>query len=429
MVKNMAENRNEKVFPRKMFQILKKQSKDRKISLILGARQTGKTTLLKQLYFELSKTNKCLFLDLDILSNYEKVSSFETLLSTIKINAYKENQKNFFFLFLDEFQKYPTMTKIMKNVYDNLGNVKIYASGSSSLSIKNQIQESLAGRKKINELFPLDFEEFLWFKCKEKIVKNLANISELYGENLHASLKEYYKLLEEFLIFGGYPEIALKSTKEEKIEVLTSIFDLYIKKDLVEYLNIEKILEMKKLIEFLAVNNGRKIKYEELSRSTSLKFNEIKKYIEILKETYIIEILKPFYTNKNKEIIKIPKIYFVDNGVRNFFIKNFNDLVLRDDSGFLFEGFVISEILKKGIRNLKFWQDKNGNEVDIIIENVYPVPIEVKFKKKLKSEDFRGIETFLREYPKTKKSYLINLNSQKIFKKIKLTLPYFLKSF
>ena len=230
---------------------------------------------------------------------------------------------------------------------------------------------------------------------------------------MHSSLKEYYALLEEFLIFGGYPEVALKSTKEEKIEVLSSIFDLYVKKDLVEYLNMEKILETKKLIEFLAVNNGQKIKYEALSAITSLTFNEIKRQIEILSETYVIEVLRPFYTNKNKEIVKIPKIYFVDPGVRNFFINNFNGLALRNDYGFLFEGFVISELLKKGTRNLKFWQDKNGNEVDIIIEGTGLIPIEVKFKQNLKSEDFRGIEAFLKEYTKVKKSYLINLNFKK----------------
>ncbi|MEK6972738.1 MAG: ATP-binding protein [archaeon] len=420
----MLENKNGKFFPRKLFSPLLSLARDKKVSLILGARQTGKTTLLKQLYLEFSKANKCLFLDLDVLSNYEKVSTFEKLLNTIKVNEYAEDQKDFFFLFLDEFQKYPSMTKIMKNVYDNLDNVKIYASGSSSVTIKDQVQESLAGRKRIIELFPLDFEEFLWFKQRHKLAKNLLNISKLKGRDLHSSLKEYYALLEEFLIFGGYPEVALKSTKEEKIEVLSSIFDLYVKKDLVEYLNMEKILETKKLIEFLAVNNGQKIKYEALSAITSLTFNEIKRQIEILSETYVIEVLRPFYTNKNKEIVKIPKIYFVDPGVRNFFINNFNGLALRNDYGFLFEGFVISELLKKGTRNLKFWQDKNGNEVDIIIEGTGLIPIEVKFKQNLKSEDFRGIEAFLKEYTKVKKSYLINLNFQKTQRKIKFILPY-----
>ena len=413
------------MLPRKIFKRLKEQAKDKKIALLLGARQVGKTTLLKELYLELSQSNRCLFLDLDILSNYEKVSTFENLINTIKLNGYKEEQNEFFYLFLDEFQRYPAIAKIMKNVYDNFNNVKIYASGSSSLAIKSQIQESLAGRKKINEIFPLDFEEFLWFKQNDKLLTNFLNINGLKGENLYSSLKEFNGLLKEFLVFGGYPEAVLKTSKEGKTEVLSSIFDLYVKKDLLEYLNIEKILDIKKLIEFLAVNNGKKIKYEEISKLTSLKFNETKRYLEMLRETYIVEILRPFYTNKNKEIVKIPKIYFIDNGVRNFFINNFNELSLRDDSGFLFEGFVLSEFLKKGIKNIRFWQDKNGNEVDMLFEeNSILTPIEVKFKQSLKSEDFRGVNAFLKDYPKTKKGYIINLGSQKTSKNINLILPY-----
>jgi uncharacterized protein len=410
---------------RKIYEKIRKNIKDRKISLVLGSRQVGKTTLLKSLFSELSKINKCLFLDLDIISNYEKISTFENLINTIKLNGYNEEQKGFFYLFLDEFQKYPNIVKIMKNVYDNTNNIKIYGSGSSSLTIKNQIQESLAGRKRTYELFPLDFEEFLLFKQNEKLINNFKNIKKLKGENLYASLKEYDNLLKEFLIFGGYPEVVLKNSKEEKIEVLSSIFDLYVKKDLVEYLNIEKILHMKKLIEFLAVNNGQKIRYEEISKLTSLNLNEIMKYIEILKETYLIVLLRPFYTNKNKEIVKIPKIYFIDNGVRNFFINNFNNLSLRDDPGFLFESFILSEFLKNGVKNIKFWQDKNGNEVDMILEiESVLIPIEIKFKQNLKLEDFRGLKSFLKDYPKTKKRYLVNLSYQKILKNTDLILPY-----
>src|SRR3989344_5568135 len=365
------------IFERKIFEKLRKQANDRKISLLIGARQVGKTTLLKELFNQLSRENKCIFLDLDIMSNYEKVSSFESLSNLLKLNGYEENQKRFFYLFLDEFQKYPSLVKVMKNAYDNLSNVKIYASGSSSLTIKNQVQESLAGRKIINEIFPFDFEEFLMFKDKNNLVQNIKNIRKLKGENLSSSLKEYEKLLEEFMIFGGYPEVVLKTSKEDKIQVLSSIFDLYAKKDLVEYLKIEKILPVKRLIEFLAVNNGQKIKYEEISKVCSLSYNEAKRYLEILSETYLIREIRPFFTNKNKELVKIPKIYFIDNGVRNYFINNFNDLKLRDDCGFLFEGFILAELIKAKVKNINFWNDKNLEEVDFVIEkNGILIPME-----------------------------------------------------
>lgn len=403
---------------RKIFDKLMKQKNIKKISLVLGARQVGKTTVLKELHNNLKGKNKALFLDLEIFTNFEKVSSFENLKNTLKLAGYDESQKDFFYLFLDEFQRYKDLSIVMKNIYDNLDNIKIYASGSSSVTIKDQIQESLAGRKITNILYPLDFEEFLWFKESEINVKTTKKLS---GENLHKPASALLQLLKEFIIFGGYPEVVLQKTKEDKVEVLKSIFDLYVKKDLVEYLKIEKILQIKKLIELIAINNGQKIKYDEISEICSLKFKDVKDYIEILQETYIVYTLRPFFTNKNKEIVKIPKIYFIDNGVRNFFINNFNPSELRDDNGFLFEGYVLSELLKSGRESIKFWQDKNAHEVDILLNKV---PIEIKFKTSLKHEDFIGLEVFAKQYKDTKQFYLINLGVQKKKDRIEMKLPY-----
>ncbi len=409
---------------RKILRELKKEINKKKISILVGPRQVGKTTLMKMVYEEISEKNKCLFLDIDIVSNYEKASSFENLLNEMKINGYDEKDKNYFYLFLDEFQKYPEIVRVMKNIYDNLDNVKIFASGSSSLTIKNQIQESLAGRKIIHNIYPLDFEEFLVFKKENGLAKNIENIKKLKGKNLSKTLKKYNSYLEEFLIFGGYPEVVLSKNKKDKVQTLESIFDLYVKKDLVEYLNVKKILDVKKIIEFLAVNNGRKIKYEEISGRTSLKFNEIKNYLEILSETYLIEIIRPFFTNKNKEITKIPKIYFIDNGVKNYFIKNFNKLEIREDSGMSFEGFVLSELLKKGKKGIKTWQDKNKNEVDFILEEENLIPIEIKFKENLKKKDLKGLNVFLERYKKSKKGFLLNMSKQQKENNIEFILPF-----
>jgi len=393
------------------------QRNSKKISLVIGARQVGKTTVLKELYNLLKSKNKALFLDLDVFTNFEKVSSFENLINTIKLSGYEENQRDLFYLFLDEFQRYKDISVVMKNVYDHFDNIKIYASGSSSITIKDHIQESLAGRKIINILYPLDFEEFLWFKESEIKINNTKKFS---GIDLHKSASSLLELLKEFIVFGGYPEVVLQKTKKDKTEVLKSIFDLYVKKDLVEYLKVERIMQVKKLIEFIAINNGQKIKYDEVCEICSLNFKEAKNYIEILQETYLIYVVRPFFTNKNKELVKIPKIYFIDNGVRNFFVNNFNPVELRDDKGFLFEAYVLSELLKSGKESIKFWQDKNAHEVDIVLDNV---AIEIKFKTKLKKEDLIGIEAFAEQY-KGKKMYLINLGIQKNNGKIKLRLPY-----
>ena len=407
---------------RKIFDALMKQRNNKKISLVLGARQVGKTTVLKELYISLNSKNKAMFLDLDIFTNFEKVSTFENLINTIKLGGYNENQKGFFYLFLDEFQRYKDISIVMKNVYDSFNNIKIYASGSSSIAIKDHIQESLAGRKIINIMYPLDFEEFLWFRESRLDAKNIKKLS---GENLHKTTSSLLESLKEFIIFGGYPEVVLQKTKKEKIETLKSIFDLYIKKDLVEYLKIERILNVKKLIESMAINNCQKVKYETVSEICSLKFKEVKDYIEILQETYLIYVARPFFTNKSKELVKIPKIYFIDNGVRNFFINNFNPTELRDDAGFLFEAYVLSELLKSGKESIRFWQDKNAHEIDFLLDKA---AIEVKFKTSLKQEDFIGLKAFTRQHKYVNKLYLINLGVQKKEGKIIIKLPYLLGS-
>lgn len=416
---------------RKVFKQLLSQRMTKKIVILIGARQVGKTTLLKALYDELSKDFDALFLDLDIFSNYEKISSIENLINYLKLNGYKLNQKNKFYLFLDEFQRYKDLSVVMKNVYDNYSNIKIYASGSSSLSIKSNIQESLAGRKRIFYIYPLNFKEYLQFKNALDEIKFLSNLKTIKGNELNKLVNNLQSYWEQFLVFGGYPEVALQKNNKHRIEVLESIFDLYVKKDLIEYLNVKKILDAKKIIEYLAVNHGRKIRYEEIAQITSLKFSEVKSYIEILKETFITFILRPFYSNKNKELVKIPKIYFVDNGVRNYFINNFNKINLRNDKGILLESVIISELLKGGAKEsqLKYWQDKNKHEVDLIIDYVHKqIAMEIKYKLKLKQTDLVGLKKFSENYPEAKK-YLVNLNRQERKDTINYVLPYNVQSY
>ncbi len=419
------------MYKRKLFHNLFKEKNNKKISVILGSRQVGKTTLLKQLYGELCKKYNGIFLDMDLLTDYEKISSYQNALNTLKLNDYSENQTAFFYLFIDEFQRYKGFSKILKNIYDHHNNIKIYVSGSSSIKIKDEIQESLAGRKFIHYLFSLDFEEFLLFKDHKEALKQLKNVQKLEGKEIRLDLLG--NLLEEFLIFGAYPEVVSTKDNKQKVQILNSIFDLYVKKDLVEFLDINKILNVKKLIELLSVNHGQKIKYEQMASTCGISEYEVKNYIELLKESFLIYELRPYFTNKNKEIVKIPKIYFLDPGVRNYFLNNFNSTVKRTDGGFLFEGFVLGELLKTEKEKLNYWQDKNKNEVDFIIDKVHEqIPVEVKFKKKLKYNDFTGLKAFASHYPKTKNFFCISPSSQNTEQVngncIKVLLPFDLRS-
>ncbi|MCM8796982.1 MAG: ATP-binding protein [Candidatus Omnitrophica bacterium] len=414
--------------PRKVFNKLLYEAAKEKASVILGPRQTGKTTALKFLFEELIGRSRGsgVFLDLDIYSNFEKVSTYENALATFKLSGYEPASKKKFFVFLDEFQRYKDISLVIKNICDHHKNIKIYATGSSSLAIKHKIQESLSGRKIITPLYPLDFEEFLSFAGREEAARQLKSVPSLNGDRLFAATRELYSALEEFVIFGGYPEAALAKKKPEKIEILKSIFDLYVKKELVEYLKLDKILEAKKLVQYLAVNNSQKVKYQNIAQTACLSQKTVKAYIEILKETFLVTEIKPFFTNKNKELVKIPKIYFLDTGVANFFINNFNGFELRKDAPFLFENYALSELIKGGIEPsvIKFWQDKNQTEVDFIIEEgARTLAIEVKFKQSLSSRDFSVFDIFRRDYPNAK-CFLINLSCQKAFKNAKALLPY-----
>jgi predicted AAA+ superfamily ATPase len=411
---------------RNIFTTLQDHQNNKKITILTGARQVGKTTLLSKLYNTLKSHHPCLFLDLDLYSNYEKASTYENLIGTLRLKGYRQEQKSMFFLFLDEFQRYKDISMVMKNIVDHHPNIKIYASGSSSLAISSNIQESLAGRKRIIHIYPLSFEEYLRFRKKEELIKQLTAIPELHSENINKLIPELYSQLGSFLIYGGYPEVALTRPNQRK-EVLESIFDLYVKKDLVDYLKVEKIKNAKALIQTLAINNGCESKFNELGQVSGLDEKTVKNYIEILKETYLISVHAPWFTNRNKEIVKMPKIYFQDNGVRNYFINSFNPTTLRADAGYLFEGYVISELVKKGVPadTIKFWRTKAQVEVDILLDqNERQIPIEIKHKEKISRKDLKGLKRYMSIYPNTRNAYLINLSNNTSLDGIKLLSPF-----
>ena len=381
---------------RKLYKKLLEEKNSKKISIIIGPRQVGKTTLLKQLHDEIGGH----YIDFDILENVEKYNTYTNFINSIKLEGYNEKDK--FILFIDEFQKYTDLTKVLKNVYDNHSNIKIYATGSSSIMIKDRIQESLAGRKFLHNIYPLDFEEFLYFKGE-----SLSKLKKLQNFSGELPITEYKYLLEEYLIYGGYPEVVLSKEKEK---VLTSIFDTFIKQDLVDYLNIKEVLGVKKLIQYIAINNGQKLNITDISEQLSLSREKIESYFEVLQETFIFKKVIPFFTNKTKEIKKAYKQYFIDPGVRNYFCNNFNKLEVRDDKGFLFETLILGELIKNSNYEIKYWQDKKNREVDFIIDKVYEIiGLEVKFKTKLKSSDYKNLE-LIKEF--VKKSYLVNLSKQ-----------------
>ena len=398
---------------RYIYPTLEQQKDNHKITILIGPRQVGKTTLMRRLHDQFSNEHTCLMLDLDIYSHYEQVSTYENLLNTLKLNGYRVDQRELFILFLDEFQRYADISRVLKAVYDHHPNIKVYASGSSSLAINEQIQESLAGRKRIVRVYPLSFQEYLHFRERDDLGKKLQNLSTVQSDNLDGLLPDVYEEFYRFLIYGGYPEVAQVNEQEAK-EVLASIFDLYVKKDLVDFLKVDRIKHAKILIRHLAVNHGQETRYSQLAQVAAIDEKTAKNYVEILTETFIITVHPPWFTNRNKELVKTPKIYFLDNGVRNFFINNFNHHDMRQDSPFLFEGYVISELIKAGTASeqIKFWRTKNRQEVDLILETGGELtPVEIKYKKRLKSSDYKGLKSYQKTYPDCHLPCMVNLTS------------------
>jgi hypothetical protein len=391
---------------RKQLKALLAQKDTNKVSVLLGPRQVGKTTLLRELHRELGG----LFLDVDIFSNYEKLATYERFVGTLKLEGYDERSQAPFFVFLDEFQRYPDLSLVLKNVHDHHPTVKVFATGSSSLTIKDAIQESLAGRKIVTRLDPLSFEELLAFRDREDLLPKLEELRGMNVRDYSVLVPELLEILRELLVFGGYPGVVLASPRDRR-EVLAGIFDLYVKKDLVEYLRLEKLRGAKLLIEQLALNHGGSANYTAYGQVSDLDTKTVKSYIELLEETFLVVPIRPYFRDKTREISKAPRVYFLDNGVRNYFCNNFNEVSLRTDAGALFEGYVLGELIKSGVdpEAVRYYRAKDGREVNFVIDQVSQlVPIEVKHKTQLKAGDTAGLRHFLEAY-QVPRGYLVSL--------------------
>ncbi|MEA3449648.1 MAG: ATP-binding protein [Patescibacteria group bacterium] len=401
---------------RKIYSKLLTNLKNNKIIILTGARQVGKTSLMKKLLEKVDNGKNTAFIDMDLTSNTEKAENLDKFLDFLILNGYNKKLSRFY-VFVDELQKAKDIAGIFKNIYDHYPNIKIIASGSSSLSIKNKIKESLAGRKFIFEIYPLDFEEFLIFKQDKKAREYFKNIPKLKNSEIELPYK-LNQYLEEFLIFGGYPEVALSDDIEIKKRLLASIFDLYIEKDIMIFSDIENIPAFKKIIEILAVNNGQMINYNRLAQEAGIHNKTVRSYLSLIENTYITKTIRPFYSNKNKEIIKTPKIYFLDIGVRNYFLNNYSEIKKRIDKGQIWETYILQELIKNNFDKIKFWRTKNNQEIDFILEANKTIPLEIKYKSQGEIKHLKTIFYFLKEH-NLKKAYLLSKNYNKEINKDK----------
>ncbi len=321
---------------------IEKFIKPNKAIIIFGPRRVGKTTLINK-YLESVKESYLLLQGDDIFVR-------ETL-KLQSINHLKNLVGKHKLLVVDEAQKVKDVGTVFKILLDNIKGIKIIATGSSSFDLAREIGEPLTGRKFTFRLYPLSQMEI---KTLESPVDTKAN-------------------LEQRLIFGSYPEVVLAKSTDEKITYLRELVSSYLYKDILEIEGIKHSDKISKLLQLLALQIGQLVSYTELGTALGLSKNTVERYIDLLEKSFVIFQQTGFSRNLRKEIIKSPKYYFWDLGIRNALINNFNPLTLRTDDGFLWQNYIICERMKKqeyeGIHtNNYFWRTYDKQEIDLVEE-------------------------------------------------------------
>jgi len=324
---------------RALEKIIKLKLNKQKAIVLLGARQVGKTTLLKKIF---SDNQDVLWLngdEKDVQDLFQNSSS-----SRLKVFFGKKRT-----IIVDEAQRIREIGLRMKLITDEIPEVQLVATGSSAFELANQLNEPLTGRKWEYKMYPLSFGEMV----------------------AHHGLLEEKRLLPHRLIYGYYPEVVNQIGVEK--EILKQLSDSYLYKDVLLLEQIKKPEGLIKLLQALAYQVGSQVSYNELSKTTGLDAKTIEKYITVLEQTYIVFKLGSFSRNLRSELKKSRKIYFYDNGIRNALIANFNIIESRQDIGALWENFLMSERKKMLEYNQKwvnswYWRTKEQAEIDYVEE-------------------------------------------------------------
>lgn len=374
--------RKTKEFPfefkdRSIFRTLVSNIENELIIGLTGSRQTGKSSLMYMLIKHLldKGINKqdVFYFNLDDFYLHKLFSRIEDFVKFINPETFTKK-----YVFIDEIQRFDNPGLFLKQIYDLKLNIKVIYSGSSQLEIKSKVKEHLVGRSREFIINRLSFKEYLDFAGP--ITQDEA--------------------LKSILLYGSYPAVALEHDRIEKILKIKDIVQAYVQKDIVEYLKIGEVDVFNKFISRLANQIGDLLNINSLCNSLGLKRNQAKEYINVLESTFVAKRIFPFHKNYNKEITKTPKLYFMDTGIRNFLINNFNELSLRNDKGVLFENFIFNELQYKDFNSLSkinFWRTSNKSEIDFIVSDFTTTEaIEVKWQKSSQPKVFSG---FNKIYP------------------------------
>jgi hypothetical protein len=343
-------------YERTIYTKLRENIGKKPILVLYGARQVGKTTLIKNV---LKEFNKTLYLQGDdpkdaVLLEHRSADELGALVAGYDL------------VVIDEAQRVKDIGTTLKLIADNVADAKVIASGSSSFELANKLNEPLTGRNRKFYLYPLSIKELIAAYGKLNITKEL----------------------ESYITFGTYPKIVAAESIEEKAVLIRELANDYLFKDLFMFGDIRNSFAFEKLIKLLALRVGSEISYVELAKEVGVSRDTILNYVALLEQAFIVFRLTPLYTNKTKEINKSHKIYFYDVGIRNAILGNMDPLELRGDKGALFENFFIAEKIKEReyagrTGSIHFWKSRGGSEVDFVeVDGDIMKAYECKWKEK-----------------------------------------------
>ena len=330
-----------------------------KIIVLLGARQVGKTTLIRML--PSCDAHSTLWLD-------GENADVQQLLKNANIERLKQITAGHKVVVIDEAQKIDNIGSVLKLFADYAKDIQVVASGSSAFELRNSLNEPLTGRKFEYKLFPISFSEMVQ----------------------HSDLLQEIRQLPQRLLYGYYPEIVSQPQDAERL--LRFLSDSYLYKDIFLFRGLKKPEKMLELLKLLAWQVGSEVNYNELSKTLKIDHQTIESYIAMLEQVFVIYKLPAYHNNHRTELKKSKKIYFNDLGIRNALINDFRPVEVRNDTGALFENFIINELRKRNeyrqiFANFYFWRNIEQREIDLIIEkNNHLQAIEIKWSttKKVK---------------------------------------------
>lgn len=401
------------VIQRDLLKKIKPFLKRREFISIIGPRQSGKTTFLEILKTYLSKELKIrkssipliTFEDRKLLAEFEKdpVSFIRSYLPERKIRG------KFFYLMLDEFQYVEDGGQKLKLIYDTIKNTKIFITGSSSLEIKARVGKFMVGRILNFYLPPFNFGEYLRAN-NERLERIYTQYNKLILQCLFEGKpsdikkgkdvfgEEFIPEYEKFCVWGGYPAVVLTKSEVARKKLLADIYNNYILKDIKTLLELATEKNLFLLSQYLASQVGNIVVYQNLSQISGLNYRQLRKHLNILEETFICKAVKPFFKNRQKELSKNPKIYFMDMGFRNSLMENMNGLDKRPDAGAVIENSVFIRLkeLCEGMNKINFWRTKAGAEIDFVLHiRGKIIPVEVKYASFSREKLSRSLTSFI----------------------------------